>query len=681
MKGKATRSPSALSHPPSHPRRRLGFVVALSCLVAPLPVGAAQEDAATPEADSVALVEEAKEEQKKFERYRERRLLPQGKGFGCDALVGRLCLRHGDGEAPPAPEPLEVEMARMEFLRTLSRIGARIPRDRWVLGQRVYYLREQGEWRRAKSLTSRCDPDGEWWCLALKGYLLQSRRESVEAEAVFRDAISRMPEEERRTWVAIDHLLDDDARELFKDADAAGQAALREQLWLLADPLYLVEGNDREAEQYARRTLIRIRESAENAYDIPWEEDLEELVARYGEELRWERVRPKRSAPGLERGRHLVQAALDGAAIRLRRGPILSVSGLSVDTRFIISRHQPHGREFLPAGAFLEDPAGIRVYAWEIEDRAPWTGYAPRYAPVITTMDAQVARFRRGDSLLVVAGYQPPPPPPPVEPVRLSMRDIAPGDDPFAVFDIAPPPPVNEPAGVVESGVFVLTPGGERLVDQRGSMREGVVTARVPDGGYIFGLEVLDEAGGRAWRARGGVRQGNLPFGLVGVSDVILLDAGGGLPESLDEALPRVLGSTRVRPGETLVAGWEVYGLRTGESAMVDITMQDARPGIVARATRFLRLTSPEAPLEMSWQEAGPDQRGTVFRAIALTLPELEPDEYDLILEVKLSGRNPIEVRKRLFVEEQREARPGGDAVRVAPSFFLRSPRPPPTPW
>ena len=149
-----------------------------------------------------------------------------------------------------------------------------------------------------------------------------------------------MPEEERQRWLALEYLLDEEARELFEDAGPAEQAALREQLWLLADPLYLVEGNDREAEQYARRTLIRIRESAENPYDLPWEEDLEELVARYGGEVGWERGRPARPP-----------------------------SGMLQDNRFIIGRHRPHGREFMPGGTFLADPAGIPVRAWEIEDR------------------------------------------------------------------------------------------------------------------------------------------------------------------------------------------------------------------------------------------------------------------------------------------------------------------------
>ncbi len=610
-----------MTHCPANLARRIGLAAVLICLATPLPARAAQEESANSEPDSIALLEEAKQEQKEFERYREQRLPPEWSGFGgqCDALVGRLCLRHGDGEAPPVePAPLEVEMARMDMLRTLGRIASRIPRDKWVLGQRVYYLREQGELLRAEGLTERCHPDDEWWCLTLKGYLLQSQGESIEAEAVFRDAIPRMPEEERERWLTLEYLLDEEARELFEDADPDEQAALREQLWLLADPLYLVEGNDREAEQYARHTLIRIRESAENAYDIPWEEDLEELVARYGGETGWE------------------------------RGKAAPPSAILQDNRFIIGRHHPHGREFMPAGMFLEDPAGIPVRAWEIEDRAPWTGYAAWYAPIITTMDAQVARFRRGDSLLVVAGYQPPPPP--EQPARPTVRETAPGADPFAAF-AAPPPPPPAAASAVESGVFVLTPDGERLIDQRGTAREGVVTARVPNGGYIFGLEVLEDADDRGWRVRGGVRQEDLPFGLAAISDVLLLDPAADLPESLDEALPRVLGSTRVRSGEAFVAGWEVYGLQTGESAIVGITMQDANPGLLERATQFLRLTTPEAPLELSWEEAGPDQLGTVFRAIQLTLPDVEPGEYDLILTVQLPGRTPIDVTTRLTVE------------------------------
>ena len=605
-------------------RRLLVGLAVLSSLALPGAIRASVQQAEDAEPDSTALLESAKEEQQKFERYRESRLPPEWSGYGgtCDAIVGRMCLRHGDGEEPePAPLPVEVELARTDLLRTLSNVGSRIPGDNWVMGQRVYYLVEQKEWFQAESLTRRCQTPDEWWCLALQGYILQSQGLSIEAEPVFEDAIDKMTAEERSRWLALDYLLDDEAKELFEEADPADQESLRRLVWLLGDPLYLVEGNDREVEQHTRQTLIRIREGAENAYELPWDADLEELVLRYGGEIGWERGRVQRRSTNLD---------------------------LS-DNRHIIGRHRPHSREFLPTGGFLTDPPGIPVRAWEIDDLAPRTGYAPYYAPIVTTMDAQVARFRRGDSLLVVAGYQPPQTAARPAP---SVRNTAPSDDPFAAFDAFPADDPDTGAyGSVESGVFALTTDGERHIDQRGTSREGVVTAELPNGEYVFGVEVFNREAERAWRVRGGVRQGDLPFGLAGVSDVVLLNTEGDLPLSLEEALPRVLRTVRLKSGQPIVMAWEVYGLQEGESATIGITLQDGDPGLLARAGQFLRLTSPEAPVEMSWEEGGPDQRGTVFRAIGMGLPEIEPGEYDLILSVDLAGRNPIEITRRVVIE------------------------------
>ena len=39
---------------------------------------------------------------------------------------------------------------------------------------------------------------------------------------------------------------------------------------MLSDPLYLVEGNDRKTEQYARQVLIRIRAGAVNGTGLDW---------------------------------------------------------------------------------------------------------------------------------------------------------------------------------------------------------------------------------------------------------------------------------------------------------------------------------------------------------------------------------------------------------------------------
>ncbi len=87
----------------------LGFVATRAKLILPAAAAAAvfgvapafaaeSQDASNP--DSVALHEEAKEVQARFERFREERIPPELGGFGrgCDEIVGRFCLRFEDGE-------------------------------------------------------------------------------------------------------------------------------------------------------------------------------------------------------------------------------------------------------------------------------------------------------------------------------------------------------------------------------------------------------------------------------------------------------------------------------------------------------------------------------------------------------------------------------------------------------
>ena len=96
----------------------------------------------------------------------------------------------------------------------------------------------------------------------------------------------------------------------------------------LADPLYLVPGNDRLAAHYARKTSIRIREQAANPYGLDWERDLEQLVIRYGNEVGWERGQGDPGAGGLVGDtRHIIgrqhpreSPVRPSAAVRCRSG-------------------------------------------------------------------------------------------------------------------------------------------------------------------------------------------------------------------------------------------------------------------------------------------------------------------------------------------------------------------------
>lgn len=591
--------------------------------------------------DSVALHEEAKDSQARFERFREERIPPELAGFarGCDDIIGRFCLRFEDGEDESEwkvpEEPVEFSMARVRVLRELRDVGEEIPGDSWVLGQRVIYMGEVGDWRGAEQLIRRCG-GGNWWCTALLGYVRHNQGDWNGAAELFALALTQMSPDEAERFRSLSYLLDPDAFEVYEGS--TDKEAAEQRLWLLADPLYMVDGNDRMTEQYARAVTVITRQESVNAYGVEWGDDIAELTIRYGAEKAWER---QRGMP----------------------------SGTLQDTRSIVGRHHPKSQEFLPPGEALEDPAEVAPGDWTLEQGRPWTGYAPPYAPDLTALETQVARFRRGDSLLVVGAFAPQEEERPETDTRRQNRNPRIVDfrrarnetrgerqarrDPFARVQEEPVPFLPEEpevAGPVQSGLFLIdTETGVRH-EVLGEGPEGAFQLQVPNGRYIVGVEAFSPDDKQAWRDRHGLWQDPLIPGLAAVSDLLILRGGGDLPESLDEALPTAMAATRIRTGESLKAAWELYGLRIGESASVRIGVDQGGEGFIRRLGQFLRVLEPDAPVVMTYEDAGPDVLGTVFRAVELTLPDLEPGEYTLTVEIELSGREPMVIARPIVI-------------------------------
>ena len=619
-------------------RPRLILPAAAFAVLAATPALAAQDrDAANP--DSVSLHERAKEVQARFERFREERIPPElaGYGRGCDEIVGRFCLRFEDGEDESEwtvpEEPIEFGMARVQVLQELAEIHRQIPRDSWILGQRVFYMGEIGNWQGAERLIRDCG-GGNWWCTSLLGFVKHEQGDWNTAADLFALAITQMPEGE--TFLSLGLLLDPDALEVYENA--SDQAAAEERLWLLSDPLYLVDGNDRMTEQYARAVLIRMRREAVNPYGVEWGDDIEELTLRYGAERAWER---RRSLP----------------------------NGTLQDTRSIVGRHHPKSQEFLPPDLALEDPAQVAPGDWTLEQRRPWTGYAPPYAPDLNALETQVARFRRGDSLLVVGAFAPQEEDATVDSRRQSMnprivdlraqRNEDRGDQQARLNPFGAPPeeplplPVEErqPEGPVQSALFLIdTESGEQH-EVRGEGPSGVYQLQVPNGRYVVGIEAFSPDAKQAWRDRHGLWQDPLAPGLAAVSDLLILAGGGEIPTSLEEALPTALSAVRVRAGEPFKLAWELYGLQIGESATVRIGIDEGGVGFFRAVGQFLRVLQPDSPVLMTYQDAGPDVLGTVFRSVQLSLPpDLEPGEYTLTVEIALAGREPMTVPRPIII-------------------------------
>ena len=613
------------------------LTAAFAVLIAPTSaVGAQDQDGANP--DSVALHDEAKEAQARFERFREDRIPPELGGFGggCDELVGRFCLRFETGEDESEwsvpEEPVEFGMARVRVLRELREIHNQIPGDSWILGQRVFYMGEVGDWQGAENLIRRCG-GGNWWCTSLLGFVRHAQGDWNTAADLFALAVEQMPEGEN--FLSLVLLLDPDALAVYESA--SDRAAAEERLWLLSDPLYLVDGNDRMTEQFARAVLVRMRREAVNPYGVDWGEDVEELTLRYGAERAWER---RRALP----------------------------NGQLQDTRSIVGRHHPKSQEFLPPDEALEDPAQVAPGDWTLEQRRPWTGYVPPYAPDLNALETQVARFRRGDSLLVAGAFAPEEEGVETDSRRQNrnprivglraQRNEDRGDqqartDPFG-RPVEEPEPflVDEPQpeGPVQSGLFLIDTENGVTHQVLGEGPRGAFQLQVPNGRYVVGVEAFSADRKEAWRDRHGLWQDPILPGLAAVSDLLILEGGGEIPTSLDEALPTALPAVRIRAGEALKVAWELYGLAIGESASVRIGVDQGGQGLIRRLGQFLRVLEPESPVVMTYEDAGPDVLGTVFRAVQLNFPDLEPGEYTLTVEIELSGREPMVVARPIVI-------------------------------
>jgi hypothetical protein len=165
-------------------------------------------------------------------------------------------------------------------------------------------------------------------------------------------------------------------------------------------------------------------------------------------------------------------------------------------------------------------------------------------------------------------------------------------------------------------------------------------------------MEVRETETSQAWRTRQGIRQEDLAPGQSALSDLLFLEAEGRPPRSLEEALPRVLPSIRVREGQAMTVAWEMYGLPPGETAEITLGFTAGEPSLLEQVGEFLRLVEPEEPVAVRFREEGPERLGTVFRAMNVEVPGFEPGVYTLNLEVQLPGRTPMVTSRRLVVEE-----------------------------
>ncbi len=599
---------------------------------------------AAPAEDSTELHRAARDAQARFERLR-LRSLPRGgtSGGSCQERVGRFCFWSEDGDWVPTPEGPELTAHRDALLAVLDSVGRLLPGDDWVAGQRVWYRAEASRWDEALEAALGCaHPD--WWCAALEGLAHHGAGRWAEARAAFAEALDGMDPAEARRWRHPVRAVDGDARAALEAASrgAGGGAgeepdagpAFLERFWLLADPLWLVPGNDRETAHYARWTVSTSQVGARTPYGLSWGRDLEELTVRHGWALGWERGWP-------EMGREV------------------STSGHT----------HPEGRGFLPPGEAVRDPASATAEELEPRQERTRSLYAPPYAPLFLPMDGQLAVFPRGHEMAVVASHFLP-----ADTSRhrshqhgrpwLEAGDQAGLPDRAGLFLLPADPALEVRDGRVGvragSGGYPTRPTAPLGVTLSDPGEDGGLVLRAPAGRWLVSVERWSPERRRAGRHRVGLRVDTIPPDVARLSDLLLVEAGAEEAPTLEGAAARALPRRWIVPDRPFGVVWELGGLGwRPEGVRYVLSLRKEDGNLLRRAGRWLGLLGEDEPLRLSWAEEGPDRPGVVLRGVRVDPGGLEEGDYLLRLDAELPGRAPL--RAELAV------RVGGGGAEVSP--------------
>lgn len=522
--------------------------------------------------DSQRVFREAREAQIGFERTR-RANLPinrHGSSDRCDVRVGRFCYWWDDGEFEAPAEPPKTTAARTKLLDRLADAAATLPGDGWIAGQRVRYLAQAGRMDEAVEVAAACRSGEPGWCAALSGLALHVAGRFAAADSAFAVALAAFPERRRCEWLDLSRLLQGELRDRYRRTRCEGRPALNDRLWWLARPFYVTGGNDLRTEHYARLTMARVLERTRVPHGMPWGDDMEELLVRYGWETAWARDRSSTFSAGSS------------------GGPV-------------VAGYEPRpSYYFLPTARAFAAPAEAQADDWELGDPRASTRYSPAYGRPVAGVEAQTALFRRGDSTLAVATYD-------------LSRDT--------LF-----------AGGLSEAALVLARDErtEPVVTRAPSPTvRGVLTATAPWRPALLGVEVLAREKGRAGRTRFGAGSPRDSGAAVALSDLLLLEPAAEPPVTLAAALPHARASTRARVGESVGLFWEVYGLPArAQNVTVSLTTERARAGWGRRGLEALKLARRPQPVRLRWESRADGDYPIATGGLTLGLAELGPGTH-----------------------------------------------------
>ena len=539
---------------------------------------------ATPSALSPATA--VRQAQAEFERNRRETVGFSSGGATSepDVQFGSIFYWNNNNDVPPRPERPDVGIARSRLLQSLREAALVAPADDWILGQRVKYTIEGKALDEANTVVSDCKGT-KWWCSALTGFVRHAQNDAPGAERAFNAALTQMPAEQRCEWQNIAAWLRKADSLAYLAKSCEERIAYNTRLFWLGKPFAHVDGNDLRNELFARQTFNEIEKGTATVYG-PWKPEFGQTQFRYGWPVAWS-----------------------------KQNTIINQRGAMVSN--FIGHERTPSHDFMPSEAAMKNPFTATAEDYPLNARYAQMRYGPMYAPGgFQDLGAQLVRFRRGDSTLLVGAY------------------------------------VLEGKARYERGKTRTALTLERGPDQRISrmVKDGqplrgavAVNAGVFRDTLLASLEILSETRKFAGRVRTGVtpiepnaRMSDLLLLSVRASDAS--SAGMADIATLESVLTSALGGTDIGDGQSFGIFWEYYG-GPGATVTISITPTDTASGFRRLGTLF-RLGGPTAngaSLRIP-DPAQPD--GGPGRRITLTMPEVKPGRYLLAVEITAPGES-----------------------------------------
>jgi hypothetical protein len=521
-----------------------------------------------------------------------------------------------DNGIPPKARPKIREM-RARILAMLDTANAIDPGNRWVEGQRVRLLIDQGEIEKAADVASSQCHISQAMCAMLEAHSMMVAGFKPAAEATYSNAVNHMTTAERCGYLDISYLLDLNTRDAYSELGCAQKAEIDERFWWLSDPLFIKPGNERLAEHLDRQVILATHSAlvADEHFDYrPRYGGLSvaEMITRYG----WPSVQ---FYDRTEDDNHNNWLGFKDSAANASReyfGPRYHLTpdyATAVDIRKL-------------TGLDLRDVA-------DPGDRGPfsaewWPREHMQRAGPLRGVDYQAVAFRRerGPLVAVAADLR-------AKPIADSVRSRY-------TFGIVAMRNARDSARVSTSSLEVNRSGA-------------AVGVSLPHPGLqVLSTEILDmdRDSSLALRARFAA---DLPPGLdsftkdsIALSDIALYEAppvDAALPKTMTEVIERLLPTTSL--GKTIRVGvfFELYGAAAADSIDLTLTViRQDQPSLFRRLGSRVGVMDPGVgSFVVHWRDGQP---GNTMSSTMIGKTRVEGRSIILNLETLKSGHYALEI-------------------------------------